>query len=223
MEPLRELSSVVAPLVRDNIDTDTIIPVAYMRSLTTDPGTGLFAGWRYRTEGIEDSSFVLNDPRYRTARILLAGANFGCGSSRENAVRALQRFGIRCVMALGFSGIFYENSFKNGLLPVVLDERGHRRLAERIAMVAPYSVTVDVRRRTIAGPDLLIDFDLDARKQAILLGGIDEITSTLALRDSIVKFRAQHRKSKPWLYGVESRASVRMTNENPNGGGGEET
>ena len=120
MEPLLRLSSVVAPLLRDNIDTDAIIPAAYMRSLSTDPGSGLFARWRYRADGSPEPDFVLNDPRFAAARILIAGANFGCGSSRENAVWALDRFGIRCVVALGFSDIFRENAFKNGLLPIAL-------------------------------------------------------------------------------------------------------
>jgi hypothetical protein len=103
MEPLIRLTSVVAPLPRDNVDTDAIIPAAYMRSLATDPGRGLFARWRYGHDGREDPGFVLNDPRFRGAAILLSGANFGCGSSRENAVWALRNSGFRCIIALGFS------------------------------------------------------------------------------------------------------------------------
>lgn len=200
MKMLRNLSSVVVPLVRHNIDTDTIIPAAFMRSLAADPGIGLFAGWRYRADGTENPDFVLNDPRYRNAKILLVGSNFGCGSSRENAVWALQRFGIQCVVGLGFSDIFYENSLKNGLLPVVLPAPGHQQLTERLAETVDCPITVDVRELTIACADLLLRFDLDARRQAILLEGTDEISSTLRLRDGIEKFREHHRQSRPWLY-----------------------
>src|SRR4051794_33126368 len=116
MQLFTTVTGVVAPLLRDDIDTDAIIPASYMRSLATDPGQGLFAAWRYRDDGTDDPSFVLNDPRFRDPRFLLVGRNFGCGSSRENAVWALLRFGIRSVIALGFSDIFRENAFKAGLL-----------------------------------------------------------------------------------------------------------
>lgn len=200
MKTLRKISSIVAPLARHNIDTDTIIPAAFMRSLATDPGTGLFAGWRYRADGTENPDFVLNNPCYRNAKILLVGSNFGCGSSRENAVWALQRFGIQCVVGLGFSDIFYENSLKNGLLPVILPALDHQRLTERLAEAVDCAITVDVRELTIACADLLLRFNLDARRQAILLEGTDEISSTLRLRDGIGKFRERHRQSRPWLY-----------------------
>jgi 3-isopropylmalate/(R)-2-methylmalate dehydratase small subunit len=202
MEPLIELSSVVAPLLRDNIDTDTIIPAAYMRSLATDPATGLFAHWRYRSDGREEPGFVLNDPRYRGARVLLTGANFGCGSSRENAVWALQRFGFRCVIALGFSDIFHENCFKNGVLPIVVGREDHARLAERAEGLDPFYVTVDVGARMVLGMNgEILEFELDARRQAMLMSGADEIASTLALGARIEAFRAGHRARKPWLYG----------------------
>src|SRR5664279_3254709 len=125
MQPLAKLSSIVLPLVRDNIDTDAIIPAAYIRSLTTDPATGLFARWRYRPDGSADPAFVLNEPRYAGANVLLSGANFGCGSSRENAVWALQRYGVRCVIALGYGDIFHANCFKNGVLPIVVGPLEH--------------------------------------------------------------------------------------------------
>ena len=206
MQPLTTMTSVVAPLVRDNVDTDAIIPASYMRSLATDPGTGLFARWRYRSDGSEDPAFVLNDPRYRSARILLGAANFGCGSSRENAVWALERFGIRCIVALGYSDIFYENCFKNGVLPVVLGTRNHDSLVRATAQHAPYHVTLDVAAGTITGDDgVVLGFDLDERKRALLLEGIDEIGATLAAAASIRAFREQHRRDKPWLYGTQDK------------------
>ena len=203
MEPLTKLTSVVAPLLRDNVDTDAIIPAAWLRSLATDPGTGLFAHWRYLADGSENPGFVLNDPRFRRARILLCGANFGCGSSRENAVWALSRFGIRCVIARSYSDIFYENCFKNGVLPIVASPRDHAVLVQSCTPGAPHVVTVDVAAGTICAWDgNVFRFDLDERKRGMLMSGSDEIAATLALAPRIDAFRARHRRAKPWLYDV---------------------
>jgi len=200
MVPLITLTSVVAPLLRDNIDTDAIIPAAYMRSLDADHGRALFARWRYCDDGAEDPSFVLNDPRYRAARILLAGANFGCGSSRENAVWALDGFGIRCVVALGFSDIFRENAYKNGLLPMVIAPDLHGALAAA-ASNGELSATVDVAaRRLTTSSGHATSFALDARRQASLLSGADEIVGTLEASAAIERFRDAHRRRAPWLY-----------------------
>jgi 3-isopropylmalate/(R)-2-methylmalate dehydratase small subunit len=201
MKPLTSLTSVVAPLLRDNVDTDCIIPAEYMRSLSTDPGRGLFARWRYKADGAEDPGFVLNDPRFRHAEILLAGSNFGCGSSRENAVWALLRFGIRCVIARGFSDIFYGNCFKNGVLPVRLPEAAHALIVAEVQQRDECEVTVDVRSCRIVLPSgATIGFDLDARRQAQLLSGEDEIGATLRKRATIDAFRAEHARRAPWLY-----------------------
>jgi len=202
MEPLIRVTSVVAPLVRHNVDTDTIIPAHFMRSLATDPAQGLFAHWRFHPDGRENPAFVLNDPRYRSAQILLAGANFGCGSSRENAVWALQRFGIRCVIALGFSDIFHENCFKNGVLPIAAAARHHATLVQRTSGAEPHVVTVDVEaRRVTAGDGESFEFELDSTRQAQLLRGHDEIAATLSLHERIGDFRARHRARSRWLYG----------------------
>lgn len=204
MEPMVTLSSIVAPLVRDNVDTDSIIPAAYMRSLATDPATGLFAHWRYRADGSENAGFVLNDRRFRAARILLSGANFGCGSSRENAVWALHRFGFRCIIALGFSDIFHENCFKNGMLPVALRKADHERLVSRATENDPCVMTVDVESGALSGADGdLFPFDLDPRRKAMLMSGVDEIDSTFELGGRIDAFRQRHRVLKPWLYRSE--------------------
>jgi 3-isopropylmalate/(R)-2-methylmalate dehydratase small subunit len=201
MEPFVSLTSAVALLLRDNVDTDAILPAAYLRSLRTDPGSGLFARWRYREDGSEDPRFVLNDPRYRRARILMSGANFGCGSSRENAVWALSRFGIRCVIALGFSDIFRENAFKNALLPLALPADAHARLAAAAAADL-LTLTIDVESRRIVLPaGDTIPFALDERRQANLLCGADEVAQTLARQPQIARFRAAHRQRAPWLYG----------------------
>jgi len=201
MEPLTALSSIVIPLVRDNIDTDAIIPAAYLRSLTTDQDTGLFARWRYRADGSANPDFVLNDPRYAGARILLSGANFACGSSRENAVWALARYGIRCVIALSYSDIFHENCFKNGVLPVVLGASEHATLARAASGAVPCVVRIDVAAGTLACDGLpTFTFALDARKRQMLLAGTDEVDVTLASSARIRAFREQHRRGKPWLY-----------------------
>jgi 3-isopropylmalate/(R)-2-methylmalate dehydratase small subunit len=201
MKPFTQLTSVIAPLLRDNVDTDCIIPAEFMRSLSTDPGRGLFARWRYRPDGSEEASFVLNDPRFRHAAILLSGANFGCGSSRENAVWALERFGIRCVIARSFSDIFYGNSFKNGVLPIRLPEATHAQLAAEVQARAICEASVDLRVRRIVLPSgSTIEFDLDARRQAQLLSGDDEIAATLRRKGQIDAFRDAHARRSPWLY-----------------------
>jgi|SRR6478672_1834626 len=207
MRPFTSVTGIVAPLLRDDIDTDAIIPAAYMRSLSTDPAQGLFARWRYRADGTDDPSFVLNEPRFREATFLLAGRNFGCGSSRENAVWALSGFGIRCVFALGFSDIFHENALKAGLVPIALPPSEHERLAHE-ATRAALTVSVDVAMQTVALPEPpLIRFALDSRSQARLLRGIDEVDETLTRRARIEQFRIAQRAQYPWLDVVDTDAA----------------
>jgi 3-isopropylmalate/(R)-2-methylmalate dehydratase small subunit len=162
----------------------------------------MFGRWRYRPDGSEEQTFILNQPPFRLAGILLSGSNFGCGSSRENAVWALQSFGIRCVIALGFSDIFYESCFKNGVLPIVLSSPEHGRLTQ-LTMSAPESVTVTIdlaeKRIVIPGHDD-ISFDIAERKQRILFAGIDDITETLSHADRIAGFRQSHQNEMRWLY-----------------------
>ena len=199
MQPLAKMTGLVAPLLRDDVDTDAIIPAMYMRSLSTDPADGLFAAWRYRDDGTADPSFVLNDRWYRDAKFLLVGRNFGCGSSRENAVWALLRFGIRAVIALGFSDIFRENAFKSGLLPVALAPAEHQQLAAA-ATLSTLTMTIDVAMRTLTARDAApICFALESRHQNRLLHGLDEIAETLSRREQIERFHAAHRVRCPWL------------------------
>ena len=200
MDAFVRLTSRVAPLLRDNVDTDAIIPASYMRSLATDPASGLFARWRLRTDGSPDPAFVLNDQRYRGARILLAGANFGCGSSRENAVWALAGGGYRCVIARSFSDIFTQNALQNGVLPLVLDAADHARLAAAAISTTPVQATIDVAARQVewtgAEP---VAFPLDDRQQDRLLRGLDPIAETLREESRIERFRAAQRERAPWL------------------------
>jgi 3-isopropylmalate/(R)-2-methylmalate dehydratase small subunit len=199
MEPLRTVTGVVAPLLRDDVDTDAIIPAIYMRSLATDPAQGLFAAWRYREDGSDDPSFVLNELRFRDAKFLLAGRNFGCGSSRENAVWALRSFGIRAVIALGFSDIFHENACKSGLLPIVLPPAEHGLIAEA-ALRSTLTAAVDVATRTLTSPPLSpMRFALESRQQVRLLLGQDEIAETLARQAQIERFQSARRERFPWL------------------------
>jgi len=199
MQLFATVTGVVAPLLRDDVDTDAIIPASYMRSLSTDPAQGLFAAWRYRDDGTDDPSFVLNDPRFRYTKFLLVGRNFGCGSSRENAVWALLRFGIRSVIALGFSDIFRENAFKAGLLPIALQAAEHERLAHA-ASRATLTITIDAAMRTVTLPQAApMRFALESRHQARLLHGLDEIAETLSRREQIERFHVAHRARFPWL------------------------
>lgn len=199
MKPLTTLTSPVIPLLLDNVNTDAIIPAAYLRSLTIDPASGLFAGSRYLSDGSPNPEFVLNDPRFSKAQILLAGENFGCGSSRENAVWALAGYGIRCVIAKGFSDIFRENAYKNGVLPVALSVTVQEWLVA-LTRQGTLTLTVDVAEKCLVLGAEKIGFELDPRRQAALITGADEIAETLKKAAAIDAFRAAHRERVPWLY-----------------------
>lgn len=210
MTPLTRITAIAAPLLRDNIDTDAIIPSREMRS-TGKAGLadGLFAGWRYLRAGDRDPDpgFVLNQPRYSGARILLGGANFGCGSSREHAVWALAEFGIRAVVAPSFAPIFAGNCIRNGLLPAAVP---HAALNEIAAAVVSdpraNQLTVDVAAQRVALPDgRSWSFPLGEEAKAMLLEGIDAIDLTLKLQSSIADFQARDRRARPWIY-LEKRS-----------------
>jgi 3-isopropylmalate dehydratase small subunit len=203
------LTGVAAPLLRANVDTDAIIPSREMKSVSKRGlADGLFAGWRYLAIGERDPNpeFVLNQPAYAGTRILLAGENFGCGSSREHAVWALDEYGIRAVIAPGFAPIFRGNCVRNGLLPVRLDASAVARLA---AAVAPDPqrrlVTVDLVSQRVSGPDGIdLSFDLDPESREMLLEGLDAIDLTLKHHDAIEAFLARDRVERPWIY-LQSR------------------
>jgi 3-isopropylmalate/(R)-2-methylmalate dehydratase small subunit len=205
MTPLAQLTAVAAPLLRDNVDTDTIIPSREIRSTgKSGLAAGLFAGWRYCTpDGREpDASFVLNQPRYAQARILLCGANFGCGSSREHAVWALAEYGIRVVIAPSFAPIFFGNCVRNGVLPAVLSPEAIREVADAVATDPQANLlTVDVRRQTVALPDgRSWRFPLESEPKAMLVDGLDAIDLTLQLREHIQSFLQRDRAERPWVY-----------------------
>ena len=188
--------------MRANIDTGAIIAPIYMLSRSIDLGQKLFANWRYRPDGAENPDFVLNQPRYRKSTILIGGPNFGCGSSREGAVWALMRFGIRCVIAPGFGEIFFSNACQNGLLPVQLPEAETQALAEAVAAAAEPWVTVDLTRCTVASPDgVELSFTLADDRRLSLLEGLDETSLILRHETEIDEFQARLRGAQPWLFG----------------------
>jgi 3-isopropylmalate/(R)-2-methylmalate dehydratase small subunit len=204
MEKFTTLRGVAAPLLRTNIDTGAIIAPIYMLSTSIDLGAKLFANWRYDAQGAEIPGFILNQPRYRAARILLGGPNFGCGSSREGAVWALMRFGIRCVIAPSFGEIFYSNACQNGLLPVTLAESAVVALAEAVRAAPEPVLNVDLVACRIDPPaGAAIAFDFPPDRRAALLEGLDETSLILRHEGEIDDFQRRARAEQPWLFGAQ--------------------
>ncbi|TVR07965.1 MAG: 3-isopropylmalate dehydratase small subunit [Salinarimonadaceae bacterium] len=193
------LTGVAAPLRVINIDTDMIIPKQYLKTIKrTGLGTGLFAEQRYADDGTENPDFVLNKPAYRNAQILVAGDNFGCGSSREHAPWALLDFGIRCVISTSFADIFYNNCFKNGILPIVVSPDELEKLFEDAERGANATLTVDLESQEIRGPDGgVIKFEIDQFRKHCLLNGLDDIGLTLEKAAAIDAFEAKL-VDRPW-------------------------
>jgi 3-isopropylmalate/(R)-2-methylmalate dehydratase small subunit len=196
-------TAVAAPLLRDNVDTDVIIRVERLLGTTRQSlGPWCFEALRYLPDGSEKPGFVLNRPDYRSAAILLAGNNFGCGSSREGAVWALQGLGIRCVIAPSFGEIFFGNCFQNGLLPVILDEADIRAIAAEVEPDPRINlVTVDLIRRQVDSPSgRRFEFAVAPMRREALLRGLDTIELTLARDDEIGSFQAADHRTRPWIY-----------------------
>ncbi|MEH3087822.1 MAG: 3-isopropylmalate dehydratase small subunit [Xylophilus ampelinus] len=201
----------VAPMDRENVDTDAIIPKQFLKSIKkTGFGPNLFDEWRYLDQpgqpGVPESErtpnpdFVLNQPRYAGASILLARKNFGCGSSREHAPWALDQFGFRAILAPSFADIFFNNSFKNGLLPIVLPEATVSQLFDEVHAFPGYALTVDLERQVVVKPQgEEIPFDVIAFRKYCLLNGFDDIGLTLRQQDKIKAFEAERLATKPWL------------------------
>jgi 3-isopropylmalate/(R)-2-methylmalate dehydratase small subunit len=201
MDKFTTLTGVAAPLLRTNIDTGAIIAPVFMLSRSIDLGAKLFSNWRYAPDGAEIPEFVLNQPRYRKTQILLAGPNFGCGSSREGAVWALMRFGIRCVIAPSFGEIFHSNACQNGLLPVTLPEATVRKLADMVTVANDPVLTVDLVRCVVQSPSgLEVPFELAADRRMSLLEGLDETSLILRHEDEIDAFQQRARAAQPWLF-----------------------
>jgi 3-isopropylmalate dehydrogenase len=210
MDKFVRVTGAAAPLMRINIDTEVVIPmnrlVAHKRG---ELGRYCFEAWRYRPDGGEDPEFVLNKPRYREARILVAGENFGCGSSREHAVWSLSDFGFRCVIAPSFGDIFYWNCFQNGVLPIRLPENQVKELAAEIETSENAIMTVDLETRSITTPaGRKVAFTGDPERHLALLEGLDEIGMTLKLDSQIRAHQASDRESRPWIYRREETPDV---------------
>ncbi len=202
MEKFTQLTGVAAPLDMINVDTDMVIPKQHLKTIARSGlGKFLFDEMRYDADGNELPDFVLNRPPYRQARILVAGENFGCGSSREHAPWALLDFGIRCIIAPSFADIFYNNCFKNGMLPIVLPQDQVDLLMADAALGANAILGVDLERQEIGRPNgETIGFEIDPYRRQCLLDGLDDIALTLQKIDRIDAFEAQQQTGQPWLW-----------------------
>ncbi len=200
MEKFTTLTAIAAHLPMINVDTDMIIPKQYLKTIKrTGLGEGLFAELRYDEDGKPHPHFVLHQPPYTEAKILIAGENFGCGSSREHAPWALLDFGFRCIIAPSFADIFYNNCFKNGILPIVLPKAEIDKLIDDAARGANATITVDLEAQEIRGPDGgVIPFDVDPHRKRCLIEGLDDIGLTLEKADAIAAFEEQTAASRPW-------------------------
>jgi 3-isopropylmalate/(R)-2-methylmalate dehydratase small subunit len=200
MQKFTTLTAVAAPLPMINVDTDMIIPKDYLKTIErTGLGKGLFAELRYKDDGSLDPDFVLNQPAYKNAQILVVGDNFGCGSSREHAPWALLDHGIRCVISTSFADIFYNNSFKNGILPIRVSKEDLAKLMDDAERGANAMISVDLAKQEIRGPDGgVVHFDIDPFKKHCLLNGLDEIGLTLEKAAHIDAFEERLAEARPW-------------------------
>ena len=210
MQKFNQHQGLVAPMDRENVDTDAIIPKQFLKSIKkTGFGVNLFDEWRYLDPGLPgqdpasrkpNPDFVLNQPRYAGASILLARQNFGCGSSREHAPWALDQYGFRAIIAPSYADIFFNNSFKNGLLPIVLPAAQVAQLFDETFAFPGYTLTIDLERQVVVKPDgQEFAFDVQAFRKYCLLNGLDDIGLTLRHKDKIKAFEAERLAQKPWL------------------------
>lgn len=201
MDKFTTLTGVAAPMNMINVDTDMIIPKVYLKTIKrTGLGKSLFAEMRFDEQGKEVADFVLNRDAYRNAKILVAGNNFGCGSSREHAPWALLDFGLRCIIAPSFADIFYGNTFKNGILPVKLPEERVNELMRFLLELPGAEITVDLPNQTVAGPDGKTDtFEIDAHRKHCLVNGLDDIGLTLQKEAAITAYEAKISAGRPWV------------------------
>jgi len=202
MQAFTKLTGIAAPLPKANVDTDQIIPARFLKSISRlGFGKNLFANFRFKEDGTENSDFVLNQEPYRKAEVLIAFENFGCGSSREHAPWALLDFGIRCVIAPDFADIFNNNCFKNGVLPVRLPREICEKLMEDAKMGGNARITVDLERQVVVRPNgEEIPFQIDPLRRHLMLNGLDDIGQTMQHAPAIDSFESRQRAAQPWLY-----------------------
>jgi 3-isopropylmalate/(R)-2-methylmalate dehydratase small subunit len=202
MDKFTTLDGIAAPLPMINVDTDKIIPKQFLKTIKrTGLGKALFDEMRYRNDGSENPDFILNKPAYRQSKILVAGENFGCGSSREHAPWALMDFGIRCVIAASFADIFYNNCFKNGILPIKLPQAVVDDLMDDAKKGANARLSIDLDKQTITRPDGgVVKFEIDGFRKHCLLNGLDDVGLTLQKAPAIGSFEEKNKLSQPWLW-----------------------
>lgn len=211
MQPFTTLTGLVAPLDRANVDTDAIIPKQFLKSIhRTGFGPYLFDEWRYLDHGEPgmdcthrplNADFVLNLPRYQGSQILVARQNFGCGSSREHAPWALDGYGFRALIAPSYADIFYNNCFKNGILPIILDEKQVDALFQEVLAQTGYQLTIDLAEQTVTTPSgEKLSFAVDSFRKYCLINGLDDIGLTLRHADKIQSYETRHRQEAPWLF-----------------------
>ncbi|MDW3095162.1 MAG: 3-isopropylmalate dehydratase small subunit [Gammaproteobacteria bacterium] len=211
MESFTKMTSSLLPLDRPNVDTDAIIPKQYLKSIKKSGfGVNLFDDWRYLDPGEPDqdnsqrridADFILNNPQYKNAQVLLARDNFGCGSSREHAVWAMLDYGFRAVLSTSFADIFFSNCFKNGLLPIALEKSAIDKLFEKSLNDADYQVSIDLEKQQVVAENIgTYDFDIDEFKKHCMLNGLDEIGITLQYKDKIHAYEDKLKKKSPWLF-----------------------
>jgi 3-isopropylmalate/(R)-2-methylmalate dehydratase small subunit len=200
MDKFTTLEGVAAPLKMINVDTDMIIPKQYLKTIKrTGLGSGLFSELRYRDDGSENPDFVLNKPAYRKAKILVVDDNFGCGSSREHAPWALLDYGIRCVISTSFGDIFYNNCFKNGILPIKVSAEDLEKLFDDADRGANATLSIDLQAQEIRGPDGgVVKFEIDAFRKHCLLNGLDDVGLTMVKKDKIDAYEGQAKTARPW-------------------------
>jgi len=200
VEKFTTLEGVAAPLKIINVDTDMVIPKQYLKTIKrTGLDKGLFSEMRYKDDGSENPDFVLNKPAYRKSKILVAGDNFGCGSSREHAPWALMDFGIRCVISTSFGDIFYNNCFKNGVLPIRVSPEDLEKLFDDADRGANATLTIDLEKQEIRGPDGgVVHFEIDPFRKHCLLNGLDDIGLTKQKQTKIASYEGKAKTARPW-------------------------
>jgi len=195
MDAFTKLTGVVAPIDRINIDTDQIIPAVFLKSIARSGfEDALFASWRYKEDGSENPDFILNKPGYRNANVLVAGPNFGCGSSREHAPWALRDYGIKCIISTSFADIFYNNCFKNGVLPLVLPAEQVREIMDKAEADPGIELNVDLVSQRVwdESEEISISFEIDAARKDALVNGLDDIGLTLRMEKDIDAYETKH-------------------------------
>jgi 3-isopropylmalate/(R)-2-methylmalate dehydratase small subunit len=204
LEPFTALTGLVAPLDRTNVNTDEITPARFLKTIRrTGFGPVLFANWRYLDSALQQPNpdFVLNQPRYQGATILLGGDNFGCGSSREHAPWAIRQYGFRCIIAPSFADIFYNNCFNNGILPVTFDEAIVKELFAKVEATEGYTLAVDLETQTVTTlHQRVLHFEIDGFRKNALLKGLDNIGWTLSHNDEIVAYENRRKQEAPWIF-----------------------